>query len=84
MVYTDKIHMVAESLSELHTFAQSMGLHRRYFHGVKKKHPHYDLITKSGREILDENGVKMIDKVLSNGAQLISYKDLFLLSIQMK
>lgn len=43
MIYTDGVHMVADSLIELHDFANKIGLKRHYFHGVRKKHPHYDL-----------------------------------------
>ena len=43
MIYTDKIHLVADSLKELHEFAESIGLKRCWFHGLRKGHPHYDL-----------------------------------------
>jgi hypothetical protein len=46
MIYTDGVHMVADSLAELHAFASSIGLKRIYFHGVRKGHPHYDLTNK--------------------------------------
>jgi hypothetical protein len=42
-VYIDKIHMVADTLQELHQFAAEIGLARMWFHGVRKGHPHYDL-----------------------------------------
>lgn len=80
MIYTDRVHLVADSLIELHTFAIQIGLHRRYFEGVKKGHPHYDLIKTSGKPIYDIQGVKMSDKVLLNGAKLIGRKELTLIS----
>jgi hypothetical protein len=43
MIYTDNIHMVADSLQELHEFAFKIGLKLWFFHGVRKGHPHYDL-----------------------------------------
>jgi hypothetical protein len=43
MIYTDNVHVVADSLSELHEFARKIGLKRFYFHGVRKGHPHYDI-----------------------------------------
>ena len=46
MIYTDKIHLVADSLEELHEFARKIGLKRHFFEGVKKGHPHYDLTNK--------------------------------------
>jgi len=42
MIYHDGIHIVADSLAELHEFAEKMGIKRCWFHGVKKGHPHYD------------------------------------------
>lgn len=44
-VYTDGVHMVADTIAELHGFALKMGLGRHFFHGVRKGHPHYDLTT---------------------------------------
>lgn len=43
MTYTDGIHLVADSLEELHEFASSIGIKRCWFHGMRKGHPHYDL-----------------------------------------
>ena len=43
MVYVDRVHMVADSLKELHSFAEKIGLKRHFFEGVRKGHPHYDL-----------------------------------------
>ena len=44
MLYTDGIHLMSDSsIEELHTFANSIGLHRNYFHERTKGHPHYDL-----------------------------------------
>lgn len=47
MIYTDGVHLVADTLSELHEFAISIGLKRNYFHGLRKGHPHYDLTNKN-------------------------------------
>lgn len=46
MIYTDGTHLVADSIAELHSFAAQCGLPRCYFEGVRKGHPHYDLIGK--------------------------------------
>lgn len=43
MTYTDGIHLVADSLEELHEFAKQIGIKRCWFHGIRKGHPHYDL-----------------------------------------
>jgi len=65
MVYTDKVHLVADSLEELHNFAISIGLKRHFFEGVKKGHPHYDLTNKI-----------ILDKALSAGASIVSSKEI--------
>ncbi len=44
MIYTDKVHIVADSIEELHEFAASVGLKRAcWFEGMSKGHPHYDM-----------------------------------------
>lgn len=63
MVYVDKVHMVADTLTELHAFAEKIGLKRSYFEGVRKGHPHYDLTNKS-----------IMQKALDNGAEVVSSK----------
>jgi len=44
MIYTDRTHLVADTLNELHTFAYRMGLKRAWFQD-HERHPHYDLTT---------------------------------------
>lgn len=80
MIYTDKVHMVADSLKELHEFAQKIGLHKRYYEGVKKKHPHYDLVKKSGNLVLDSSGKAMANRVISEGAKLVTDREILLIS----
>lgn len=41
-VYSDGVHLTADSLDELHKFANELNLKRKWFQGTKK-HPHYDL-----------------------------------------
>jgi hypothetical protein len=65
MIYTDSIHLIADSITELHEFASKIELKRCYFHGVRKKHPHYDLTNKIIK-----------DKAIENGAILISSKEI--------
>lgn len=45
MIITDGVHVVStESLEELHEWAERNEIRRRrWFHGVRKGHPHYDL-----------------------------------------
>lgn len=42
MIYTDGVHMVADSLIELHEFACKIGLHPLWFQD-HPKHPHYNI-----------------------------------------
>ena len=42
---TDGVHLVSDfSLDELRTFANQVGISRRYFRGSRKGHPHYDVV----------------------------------------
>ena len=67
MILTDGIHLVStESLEELHYFAKVMGLERGRFHGVRKRHPHYDL----------PGG--MYQRAKEKGATVVTTRDLFL------
>jgi len=55
--------MVADSLKELHSFAEKIGLKRHFFEGVRKGHPHYDLTNKT-----------IMLKAIENGAIIVSGK----------
>ena len=43
MVYTDGVHLVAESEAELHAFARGIGLKSEWFQN-RSRLPHYDLM----------------------------------------
>lgn len=61
MIYTDGIHLVADSLQELHSFAVSIGLSRKYFHGIRRGHPHYDITSKlTLSKVFDSENVEFI------------------------
>lgn len=74
MIYVDKptwqkpngrkfyAHMVAETLDELHTFAQQIGVKKHFFHRGNK--PHYDI------------SVEQHAKALENGATEVSSKQI--------
>lgn len=69
MIYTDGIHLISESIAELHLFAKKIELKRCWFEN-KPFRPHYDLmISPKNRQI-------MLEKALFNGAILISDKEL--------
>jgi hypothetical protein len=82
-IYTDGTHMVSdENLEELHSFAVEIGLKRHWFEGLRKGHPHYDLM-KSKKELAIENGailvspkkiVKICKKLYRNFSQKKSFK----------
>lgn len=44
-IYFDGIHMSSPNVNELHEFAESMGIKRCWFEGVRKGHYHYDIIS---------------------------------------
>lgn len=60
MIYTDGIHLVATTLKELHGFAEKIGLHRCYYEGYRKGHPHYDLIKPWMKKTASENGAILV------------------------
>ena len=61
MIYIDKYgHMVADNLVELEQFAESMGIRRHFYQGVRKGHPHYDLTTQAKKEMAIRMGAKMV------------------------
>ena len=51
--YTESCHLIADSVSELHEFADKLGLKRSWFQ--EKSSPHYDL-TKGMRQKAIEQG----------------------------
>ncbi len=62
MVYTDKIHLMADSVVELHLFAIKIGLKRFWFQNTK--YPHYDLFRSK------------IGTAIKAGAKVVSSKEL--------
>ena len=73
MIYTDKIHLVADSINELHKFAIFIELKKCYYHGFKKGHPHYDLTNN-----------KILNKAIDNGAIIKNSKEILLISKKSK
>lgn len=52
-VYTDGTHLVADTLTQLHDFAERLGLKREWYQD-HPRHPHYDLTTgRAYRRALD-------------------------------
>jgi len=75
MIYTDGIHLMGNDQDELHTFAQSVGLKRRWFQ-EHLHHPHYDITTpRMLGKILSTHTVtiistkRLLKKIISQGGQ---------------
>lgn len=77
-VYTDGIHLVGDTLDELHAFARAMGLKRAWFQN-HKRHPHYDLTTKRAvnRAILEGAACVGGEKVLEVAHELAAQGRLY-------
>ncbi len=66
MIVVDKAgHLASDDLTELHRFAELIGLKRCWFQGSRKRHPHYDLTTQ-----------QKIEKAILHGAKLVTSKEL--------
>lgn len=62
MIYTDGIHLVADSLQELHKFAYEITLSKCWFHNRRGKfRPHYDIICPHMLERAFDRGAKLVD-----------------------
>jgi len=64
-VYTDGVHLIADSLDELHAFAGKMRFPKSWFQNKKREHPHYDLTT-----------TRAAYRAISFGAILVDSKEL--------
>jgi len=61
-VYTDGKHLVADTIDELHRFAEKMNLKRLWFQD--HRHPHYDLTTK-----------RAVMRAISGGATMVTPRE---------
>lgn len=59
MTYTDGVHLIADSVEELHRFAAGIGLRRAWFQG-HPRHPHYDLTTPRKRNQAVRHGARRV------------------------
>lgn len=55
MLYYDGVHLVADTIEELHESCEQLDIPRNYFEGVKKGHPHYDIIRKKDKQNIEVN-----------------------------
>lgn len=70
MVYTDGVHMVADSVEELHKFAHKIGMRRHWFQD-HPRHPHYDLLGS------------MFKRAKSKGALVVNKREILMKSKSM-
>jgi hypothetical protein len=75
VVYTDKIHLVADTLEELLAFGRAMGLRPEWIQGYDRErlHVHFDLTSPEA-----------LARAKKRGAIVISRKKLLRLSVGMK
>lgn len=59
MIYFDGVHLVGDTVEELHDFALLCGLKREWFQD-HKRHPHYDVWGRY-KSIVIKNGANKID-----------------------
>ena len=72
MIFTDRVHMIATTVEELHRFAQTIGLHKCYYRNPRKKrHPHYDLMNEKIRDKAIANGAIFVGKGIIGGKKLV-------------
>lgn len=76
MVYTDGIHLVADTESELHEFATDIGLNRSWYHN--ERHKYYDLVGASvkraiaaGAELKNTRYLVALKSLSENRSKLI-------------
>lgn len=60
MIYTDYIHVIADSVAELHCFANNFGIKKCWFDS-NPKHPHYDLPKHKKADMLTEVRAKRVE-----------------------
>jgi len=76
MIYTDGVHLIADSVPELHAFADDIGLNHCWFRGWSKLRPHYSLINKKKAYLFDGRGEKYLYKAIRMGALKITSREL--------
>ena len=58
-VYFDGVHLVADSVEELHQAARDMCINRCWF-DANKKHPHYDCKNNNKTKVLNNKDVMIV------------------------
>jgi FMN phosphatase YigB (HAD superfamily) len=70
MTYTDKIHLVSDSLEELHSYAKAVGIKRIWFDS-NPKHPHYDVPKYLLNKVLETAKVVRIREILERSYHML-------------
>lgn len=60
MVYSDGIHIVGDSIAELHKFCFSIGIKRCWF-DPNIKHPHYDCPKYLRHKLLSDQNITIVN-----------------------
>ena len=55
--YAEACHLVADDIDELHAFAESIGLKRRWFQPTSM--PHYDMVGRKRAEAVKKGAVEI-------------------------
>lgn len=76
MIYIDKpkkynniaySHMISETLTELHQFAEKIGIPRRMFHNpIGKNKPHYDVKEEYFANVIEQGAILTDSKKIVN------------------
>ena len=73
MTYTDGVHLIADTIAELHEFAQGIGLKREWYQ--KTSLPHYDLMGSKIRMAITAGARRVHPRALIKiGREIYPYK----------
>ncbi len=77
MIFSDNIHLIADTIAELHDFASKVGMPRSSFRGKAKHHPHYDLINKKTKlGVRNRDGIEYRRIAKDMGAQIVTTREI--------
>jgi hypothetical protein len=63
MLYTDGVHLIADSLHELYEYASKIGLNPEWIHFMGRNiHPHFDICGNVRRRVLQDEKIKQVSR----------------------
>lgn len=74
MVYIDHVHLVADTLEELHKFAESIGLKIKWLQGYRKGHAHYDVLGDKYKKAIAAGAVRVSPREVLKKSKAITIK----------